>query len=1046
MTAVAETDLHTPSTGSDVPAVVAVVVAHNPGDHFEQCLESLKNQDYENLSVLVVDAGSDEPIAERVAEALPVAYLHRLAGDPGFSVAANQALELVSGSPFLLFCHDDVVLSPDCLSILVSELYRGNAGIAGPKLVRWNDSRRLAQLGMGSDRFGVMVDQVEQGEFDQDQYDSVRQVFVAPGGVQLVRSDLFTALGGFDPTIKVLGEDLDFCWRAHIAGARVLVVPDARARHLESFSQNANPRERRQLINRHRLRTVLATADRRAMFTSVPLAFALLILEGLAAMLAGRRSQARDILAAIPWNLSRLDDIRRRRRLVRRTRSISNKDVAGLQARGSARLANFSRGQFSARQDRFSDMVGSVRSSFAGADAGNVRDATVITAFILLLLVFGSRHLLTRGVASVGQIPTVPAGRELLGEWLSGWRTNGTGGPGNAPTAFLFLALGRFLFFWAAGLFQTLVAVAPVLLAPVAMYRSLRPLGSSRAAAAAALVYTCCPLITSAFSTGQWEAMVIFAAAPYLIASMLKLHGVSPFGFQDGEPGPTIVDRAVPVRLIRYALLVAVVASFAPSVVPIAVATALMMIPASLLLANGRPLEGLGAAALAVIGPVALHGPWSFDVLQDISWGWLMGPQPLASGTSSMLDLIRFAPGSVAPQLLMFGFVALAVLGLVVSRTEVFHVSAHGWFLASSSWLVIWADRRGWIPVELPSAEAFLAIGAAGLCFAIAAGLLSLERDRLANDREAFTSRARTVTMAAGSVAVAAVFLSGLVSALDGAWGAPQSSFASSVEFLTRQRAQDGDQVAPGRVVWIGDADVLPAGVARSQGGAEYTVTENTMTDFSGRWHPSAPGSTAGIGRQIDLAASGQVVRLGRLLAPYGVDFVVVAQQLAPAPYDGPVVPPDTGLLRALSQQLDLERVPGVPDLVVFRNRSSSGVAPLLSSVEQAQATTAAEQLDVDLATGSAAVETLGPGEWTVDVPADTSVLVSIHNSSIEASGTSSEIISGFDRLVVIPSGPAGEVTLTFGSRLVRRLAIIAQFLLVAIGVIVGQTRREVAR
>ena len=143
----------------DIPAVVAVVVACNPGDHFAETLASLGNQDYENLSVLVVDAGSDSPIADRVAEVLPEAYLHRLAGDPGWSVAANQSIELVSGSPFLLFCHDDVALAPDCVSQLMGELYRSNGGIAGPKLVRWADERRLLQLGMGSDRFGVMVDQ-----------------------------------------------------------------------------------------------------------------------------------------------------------------------------------------------------------------------------------------------------------------------------------------------------------------------------------------------------------------------------------------------------------------------------------------------------------------------------------------------------------------------------------------------------------------------------------------------------------------------------------------------------------------------------------------------------------------------------------------------------------------------------------------------------------------------------------------------------------------------------------------------------------------------
>ena len=44
----------------------------------------------------------------------------------------------------------------------------------------------------------------------------------------LVRTDLFEELEGFDPATFPGAEDLDLCWRARLAGARVLVVPDAR--------------------------------------------------------------------------------------------------------------------------------------------------------------------------------------------------------------------------------------------------------------------------------------------------------------------------------------------------------------------------------------------------------------------------------------------------------------------------------------------------------------------------------------------------------------------------------------------------------------------------------------------------------------------------------------------------------------------------------------------------------------------------------------------------------------------------------------------------
>lgn len=1027
----------------DVPAVVAVVVACNPGPSFESTLTSLAEQDYENLSVLVVDAGSDEPIAERVADVLPKAYLHRLAGDPGFSVAANQSLELVSGSPFLLFCHDDVWLEPDCVSTLMSELYRNNGGIAGPKLVSWDDSRRLAQLGMGSDRFGVMFDQVERGEFDQDQYDAVRNVFIAPGGVQLVRSDLFAALGGFDPTIRVMGEDLDLCWRAHIAGAKVLVVPGAKARHLESMGRNVGYRDRRRLQARHRLRTILVTAERRTMFTRLPLSVLLLVLEAFYNMVAGRRGQARDLLAAIPWNLSRLDDIRRRRQLVRRNRTQSDKEVANLQMRGSARMSDLARGQFNAGQNRFSDLVGSVRSSFAGEDAGNVRDATVISVFVLLLMIFGSRHLLTRGVVPVGQIPYVPGGLDLLREWFGGWRSTGVGGPGNPPTALLLLAGGRLVMFWGSGLFQTLVAIGPILLAPLAMYRTLRPVASARAAMIAALLYACTPLIPSAMVAGRWDSMVMLAAAPYLIAGLLKLNGVGPFGRDTGVAGPTVVDRSVPVRLIRFAFLVALISAFVPAVIPVAVVLAVVMALVTFVLGTGKPLELLLAGALAVAAPVALHGPWSFDVLQDFSWDWLVGPEPPQVGLSGMVELVQFSPGSLEPHILAFALVIVAGLAVLVVREELFHLVAQGWAIAAAFWLLTWAGRRGWIPFEIPAPETLLTLSAAGLSYAVAAGVRSLEVDLIGGRLSERAARLRRAGVFVGSVAVAAMFLVGTLAALDGAWHTPQASFADPVDFLVERRFEDAEVQTQGRVLWIGDASVLQLDALETDTGISYVVTDGGYHDVFGRWLAGPVGSTDGIGRQLDLAHQGEVVRLGRLLAPYGIDFVVITEQLAPQPYDGPVAPADPGVLSSLAQQLDLERVPGVPDLIVFRNISSYGVAPILPSPDQAQATTAAEQLDIDLTGDSAGYVNEEPGLWTIEAPADASVLVALTNTGLELSGARTEAISGFDDLLVLAPGRGGDVTIEYTPRTRRRFAILGQVLVVGVGALLAQTRRE---
>jgi GT2 family glycosyltransferase len=130
-----------------VPPVVAVVVAHDPGPWFEACLVSLIDEDYPNLSVLVVDAASAEPLAPRVAAVTPDVFIHRLDENRGFGPSANVVTRLVEGSTHFLFCHDDVILEPDCLGRLVEEAFRQNAGIVGPKLVDPEEPDHILQLG-----------------------------------------------------------------------------------------------------------------------------------------------------------------------------------------------------------------------------------------------------------------------------------------------------------------------------------------------------------------------------------------------------------------------------------------------------------------------------------------------------------------------------------------------------------------------------------------------------------------------------------------------------------------------------------------------------------------------------------------------------------------------------------------------------------------------------------------------------------------------------------------------------------------------------------
>ena len=221
---------------SRAPAVVAVVVTTGPGPGLEATLASLVAQDYEELSLLVIANGETEHVPTRVSAVAPSAFVRILDENKGFATACNEASLMVEGSAFLLLCHDDVLLEHNAVQMMVEAAFRTNAGIVTPKIVAYEDPLILLHVGQTCDRFGVAHERVEPGEIDHGQQDLERDVFVAPGGVTLVRSDLFATLRGFDPLIPVLGEDLDLCWRAQVAGARIVVAPSAKVAHRETIA------------------------------------------------------------------------------------------------------------------------------------------------------------------------------------------------------------------------------------------------------------------------------------------------------------------------------------------------------------------------------------------------------------------------------------------------------------------------------------------------------------------------------------------------------------------------------------------------------------------------------------------------------------------------------------------------------------------------------------------------------------------------------------------------------------------------------------------
>jgi GT2 family glycosyltransferase len=1004
-----------PEDAEPVPPVVAVVVTHDPGDWFEDVLAGLAAQDYPMLSVLVIDAGSAEDPTDRVAAVLPDAHVHRLGANPGFGAAANEVIPIVHGAAFHLLCHDDVALQPGAVRELVLEAFRSNAGIVGPKLVMWDEPGRLLQVGMSIDKTGHEIPLAERGELDQEQHDAIADVFCIPGGATLVRADLFEALGGFDPAITYLGEDLDLCWRAHLAGARVLVVPSAVARHREALGERGPaPAERRRLAFRHRYRLILTNYSRGHRWRVVPQVAVLSVLEVIYATIAGRRRLASDIVAAWRWARSPDAGVAAARARVEAMRSVPDAELRRLQTRGFARLALFVRGQLG----RSSDDRVNVFTRSAGEVAGSMRRgplrATVIAwVAIVVVVLFGSRHHLSAPVPLLIDLPQLP-GRPgpLLAEWLSGWRGAGLGSRAPQPTSYGLLGLGSTLLLGSTVLLGRLLSVAPLLIGPVGAARLVAPAGSARAPWIAAVTYAVIPLPYGAMANGHWGGLVVWAATPWIVRALARATGSPPFG---GEWSRQPLWRAG----LSLGIGTAVVAAVEPLAALLPLGLALLLATGGVLAGSARGTGRVGrfghgpvSVALVALGvTLVLHLPWLLELVgPDSTWAAIGGVIEGAPALS-MAEIARFNTGPIGSGVLGFAFLVSGLLPLLIGQGWRLGWAVRAWVLVAGGWLLAVVAGMESFPLALGPVELLLAPAACGLALATALGMVAFEQDL-----RGYRFGWRQVASLASVVAVALGAVPVVVASAAGDWDSPRRNVGSVLGFLDSEQQEAG----PFRTLWIGDPEVLPLSGWELSDGVSWGLTDRGYPNATDRWSGSPRGGTGVVQEAVETARQRETARLGALLAPAGVRYIVFVE--ADRPLVSPTRPMPTDLVGAMEEQLDLAELEVDASVRVFRNtawvpsRAVLDVDDLPASAAALEDVAAVAAYEGPVEDGDLVWQSASSSEgWSLSV--DGGGATQVEPSSVE------DLAPGFDGGNVFEVDGGGDAELRYGTP-VGRLAL----------------------
>jgi GT2 family glycosyltransferase len=191
---------------------------------------------------ILVDNGSVQPetttLLERLVVRPDVAVVH---DDRPFNWAAlNNAAAASAEGDALVFLNNDIeALSEGWLDALCAQLEQADVGAVGARLLypdhRVQHCGVVIGLGGAAGHLLVGLDEAAPGYLDLAV--TTRECSGVTGACMATRRDTFEKLGGFDESLGIDLNDIDYCLRLQRAGLRVLYEPGAELIHYESPSR-----------------------------------------------------------------------------------------------------------------------------------------------------------------------------------------------------------------------------------------------------------------------------------------------------------------------------------------------------------------------------------------------------------------------------------------------------------------------------------------------------------------------------------------------------------------------------------------------------------------------------------------------------------------------------------------------------------------------------------------------------------------------------------------------------------------------------------------
>lgn len=218
--------------------VSIIILNWNGGEDILECLKSVKDIDYPDYEIIVVDNGSTDNSVERIRKSFPNIELIQNNKNLGFPEGNNVGIRAATGN-YVMLLNQDTVVGRGLLKDLVEAIeIDENIGIVGPMILYYNEPDKIWCAGSKLN-FGY-TSHIGKG-LNKGLFSKSCSVDYITGCAMLIKKEVIDKIGLLDPEYFLYSEDADFCLRAKKAGYQCVYVSSPSVWHKAIEEWITNP-------------------------------------------------------------------------------------------------------------------------------------------------------------------------------------------------------------------------------------------------------------------------------------------------------------------------------------------------------------------------------------------------------------------------------------------------------------------------------------------------------------------------------------------------------------------------------------------------------------------------------------------------------------------------------------------------------------------------------------------------------------------------------------------------------------------------------------